>query len=116
MLRLLIDENIDHDIVRGLRRRLPDVDVVTAQEVGLLKTPDPEILEWATINKRILVTHDVQTMPMFAYERIGNGESFSGVFIIPNDLAINIAIEQLIFHIECSNETEWINQVHYLPI
>lgn len=31
MLRLLADENLDHDIVRGLLRRNPDLDIIRVQ-------------------------------------------------------------------------------------
>ena len=34
-LRFLVDEDFDNDIVRGLLRRLPILDVVRAQDVGL---------------------------------------------------------------------------------
>jgi predicted nuclease of predicted toxin-antitoxin system len=36
------------------------------QDVGLQKLDDPVILEWATINNCILLTHDHATMPDFA--------------------------------------------------
>lgn len=35
MLRLLFDQNFNHDILRGLFLRLPDVDAVTALQAGL---------------------------------------------------------------------------------
>jgi hypothetical protein len=44
MLRLASDENLHGGIVRGLRRREPDLDLVTVQEVGLDQTPDDAIL------------------------------------------------------------------------
>jgi len=34
-LRWLADENFDNDIVRWLRRRIPNIDLVRAQDVGL---------------------------------------------------------------------------------
>jgi hypothetical protein len=35
MLRLAADENFNADIVRGLRRRLPELDIVRVQDAGL---------------------------------------------------------------------------------
>lgn len=35
MLRLLLDENFHHDILRGLRRQLPEADLLSVQEAGL---------------------------------------------------------------------------------
>ena len=47
MLRLVSDENFNGDIIRGLFRRLPELDLVRVQDVGLMQTPDPDILQWA---------------------------------------------------------------------
>jgi len=33
MLKLLADENFDNNIVRGLRRRNPNIDIVRVQDV-----------------------------------------------------------------------------------
>jgi hypothetical protein len=62
MLRLLIDEDVHGDIVAGLRRRQPGVDVVRVQEVGLAHTPDPVILEWAAGQGRVVVSVDKKTL------------------------------------------------------
>jgi len=34
MIGLAADENLDNDIVRALRRRMPDVDIIRAQDAG----------------------------------------------------------------------------------
>jgi len=47
MLRLLTDENFDHDIVPGLKLRLPHLDVVAVRQVELAGSPDPMLLKWA---------------------------------------------------------------------
>ena len=44
MLRLLIDNELDQDILRGLLRLVPDLDAVTAYEAGKSDAPDPELL------------------------------------------------------------------------
>ena len=43
-LRFLVDEDFDNDIVRGLLRRLPTLDIVRAQDMGLFGSPDPIVL------------------------------------------------------------------------
>jgi len=58
-MRLLSDENFNGAILRGLIRRLPKLDVVRVQDVGLRQTDDATILEWAANEDRILLTHDV---------------------------------------------------------
>ncbi len=47
MLALAADENFNNDIVRGLRRRATDLDIVRIQDVGLAAADDPTVLEWA---------------------------------------------------------------------
>ena len=58
MLSFASDENFNNDIVRGLLRRIPDLDVVRVQDVGLSGADDPDILEWAANDGRIMLTHD----------------------------------------------------------
>ncbi len=53
MLRLLADENLNSDLVRGLQRRKPDLDIVRAQDVGLSGADDPALLEWAAQERRM---------------------------------------------------------------
>ena len=66
MIRLLSDENFNNIIVRGVLRRLPDLDFVRVQDVGLRTQGDSDILEFAASEGRIVVSHDVRTMEVFA--------------------------------------------------
>ena len=72
MLRLASDENFNGDIVRGLLFRLPELNLVRVQDVGLEGAIDPVVLVWAAENDRIVMTHDRATLPDFAYERVTN--------------------------------------------
>lgn len=68
--RFLADENIDPDLVLGLRRRIDDVDFLRVQDVGLRTLGDLEILRWAAAHSRILISHDLKTMPGFVADRL----------------------------------------------
>ena len=116
MLSLLADENFNGHIVRGLFRRRPDLELVRVQDVGLREAEDPTILEWAAVHDRILLTHDRATMPDFAYERIAAGRPMPGVFIVNDRLALQQAIEELLFLDEWGQQDEWNNLVVYLPL
>jgi hypothetical protein len=116
MLPLLIDENFDHRILRGLRLRIPNLDYVVVQEMEFQGAKDKPLLAWAAEHQRIIVTHDVNTIPKYAYERIDAGEPMAGVIVVPEDLAIGIAIEELALLIECCAAEEFENQVKYVPI
>ena len=69
MIGLLVDENFDERIVRGLLRLVATADVIKASAVGLRQQIDPVVLEFAAEKRRILLTHDVNTVPAYAYER-----------------------------------------------
>jgi predicted nuclease of predicted toxin-antitoxin system len=58
MLRFFADQNFDGDIVRGLLRAIPDLDLLTAHQAGLSEALDPELLEWAAGHERVVLTHD----------------------------------------------------------
>lgn len=47
MLRLAADENFNNDIVRGVLRRAPGLDIARVQDVGLSGQDDDTVLEWA---------------------------------------------------------------------
>ncbi len=116
MLRLLIDENVNHRILRGLKLILPNIDYVIAQDVIPTGTEDPDLLSWAAEQNRILVTHDLKTIPQFAYNRVEVGEFMPGVIAFSKSLPIGQAIEELAAIIECSEQEEWENQVVHLPL
>ncbi|MGC9524901.1 MAG: DUF5615 family PIN-like protein [Limnospira sp.] len=74
----MADENFNNNIIRGLLRRQPDLDIVRIQDVGLYGADDPTVLEWATREERILLTHDVATITLYAYQRIEAGQRMPG--------------------------------------
>ena len=116
MLRLAADENFNNDTIRGLVRRKPDVDIVRIQDVGLSGADDPDVLDWAARQGRVLVTHDVSTLSKYAYERVAAGEPMPGVFEVGTRLSIARAIDDLLLIVECSLDGEWEGQVRYLPL
>jgi predicted nuclease of predicted toxin-antitoxin system len=79
MLRFLADENFNGNIVRGVRRRQPRVDLVRIQQTEADGAKDPAVLAWAAKENRIVLTHDRATMPDFAYSRVADGEPMPGV-------------------------------------
>ncbi|WP_304607856.1 DUF5615 family PIN-like protein [Leptolyngbya sp. PCC 6406] len=116
MLRLLADENFNNQLVRGILRRRSEIDIVRVQDVGLSETDDRVILEWAAQQGRILLTHDVETMTRYAYERAQAGLEMPGVFEISRSVPVRLAIEEIILITEGSFEGEWEGQVQYLSL
>ena len=116
MLRLLADENFNYDIVRGLQRQYPGIDIVRVQDVGLVGADDPTVLAWAASEGRIVITHDRKTLAGFAYDRVRAGLSMPGVIEVPLHLSIGQTIEELLMFVVASRDDEWEGQVRYLPL
>jgi uncharacterized protein DUF5615 len=115
-LQFLADENFNNDILRGMMRRWPEFDFVRARDVGLTEELDPTVLDWADREERILLTHDVRTIPAHAAARLRAGLHTPGVFVIPRSLPVGRAIEDLLLIAQCSENNDWENQVRYLPL
>ena len=115
MLRLLIDQDLDHDILRALIRAIPQLDAVTAFEIGMAEAPDPQLLAWAALEGRVIVTHDRRTMPEHTADLMGAGKDVAGLFVVPRGLPLRQVIEDLELAITCSENAEWVNVVRYLP-
>jgi len=78
-VRWLADENFHNAIVRGLRRRDPAFDIIRTQDAGLVGSEDLVLLAWSAEQGRVILTHDVRTMPGYAYSRIRQGLPIPGV-------------------------------------
>jgi len=96
MIRFLADENFSGIVYRGLLRRNPSIDIVRVQDLGLTGISDPDLLEFAGAQNRVLLTHDVQTLVGFAYERVSNLQRMPGVFAISQQLAHLVVIDDLL--------------------
>lgn len=78
--------------------------------------PDSRVLAWAAGERRILLTHDRETMCPFAYERMLNGERMPGVFLLQWPYSVGAVIEGLELVAGASLEGEWESRVERLPL
>ena len=116
MLRLLIDENFTHRILRGVKSRLPELDSVFVRQIGLAGSKDPVLLKWAGQNDRTILTHDIKTMGPYAKQLMMEGEPMAGVIIVPQKMPIRRAIEDLELVIACHSQEEFRNLIKHLPL
>ncbi len=116
MTRFLADGNFNVNVICGLLRGDPAIDIVRVQDVDLGNTPDPIVLERAAEMGRVLLTHDYGDMPVYANERLRAGLAMPGVVQIPCTLPLGQAVEDLLLLIGGSLEQEWENLVRYLPL
>ena len=115
-IRFLADENFDRQIVDELRRKRPLLDIQTAVEAGILGFADPLVLAHAAEHERILLSHDVHTMPGHLADFITAGANSPGVFLVPQLLPIGRAIADILLIWEASQPNEWRNLATRLPL
>lgn len=116
MIRLLTDENFNQKILRGLIRRIPHLDFVLVNEVGLASLPDRVLLRWAAREHRIIVSQDVKTMGPEAEQRIRHGEPMAGLIVVPQSVPIGDAINDLELLVECYSESDMRDTIKRLPL
>lgn len=114
--RFLADENVDPDLVLGLKRRVEGIDIVRVQDVGLRTLDDPAILQWAADEGRVLISRDIKTIPTFAHARVVVGQVMPGVFILHWTISMSEAIDDLALVADASEADEWADRVVYLPL
>jgi hypothetical protein len=115
MLRLMSDEDVHDDIIRGLRRREPALDIVRALDVGLDHSPDPTILAWAASEQRILITGDLNTMVGFAWARVLSAQTMPGVLALLENIGIGRVIDDILLVALCYAPEEIQSQVLFIP-
>jgi hypothetical protein len=114
-VKFLADENLRRAIVLGVRRREPTANFLEAFDVGAAGKGDLTLLRIAADEGRILVSHDLKTMPQHFRQFIARQAS-PGVILIPQKLALGAAIEDLITISLASEAEEWVNQIRFLPL
>ena len=111
MLRLASDADVHGEIIRGLRRRLPEIDLIRVQDALPEGTLDPDVLAWAAAEQRILITNDRNTMVGFASERIQAKQAVPGLIVTTLDQSIGSAIDDILLITEYMAEEEIREQV-----
>ena len=116
MIRFAADENFDRRVVTGVRRLDPAIDILTVQDAGRTGAADPDVLAWAAADGRVVLTHDVQTMIRFAYDRVRTGDPMAGLGVVRLPCDHAAVIESIVTAAYCSDPADWADQVHYLPL
>jgi hypothetical protein len=70
----------------------------------------------AAEHQRVLVSHDVGTMPAHFRAFRNAGKRSFGVFLISQSLDVGTAIEELMLIWLASEASEWENRLEWLPL
>src|SRR3989442_1875302 len=114
-VRFLADYDFNAEIVDGLLRRESSIDIKPGFEAGLQGISDPDVLDKAADDGRVLVTHDHRTMPRHFAEFVSHRQS-PGVLIIPQRIEIAAAIHELLLIWSASGRAGWVDWILYLPL
>jgi predicted nuclease of predicted toxin-antitoxin system len=114
-VRFQADADLNQILVKATLRREPSIDFQTAHAAGLVSLNDEEVLAIAAKEKRLLVTHDRKTMPGHFAAFIASTSS-PGVIVVPQRLALNTAVEDLILIWAASEAEEWTDRIKALPL
>jgi hypothetical protein len=113
-IRFQADADLHVPIIKGLRRREPSIDFKTANEAGLAGFDDWAVLVSTASNGRVLVSHDVSSMPE-AFSRFIQKETRPGVILISQELSYRKAIEGLLGVWSSTEAEDWENVLSFLP-
>jgi hypothetical protein len=114
-VRFQADVNLNQIILRAACRREPALDFQTAEVAGLAGLPDPEVLARTAEESRVLVTHDLQTMPHHFAAFITTRPS-AELLLIPQHLPLVSAVDDLLLIWSTMEAEEWINLLWYFPL
>jgi hypothetical protein len=114
VIRLYLDEDAtQHDLIAALR--LHQVDVTSAQEQGLVETPDLAQLEWSYANARVLYTFNVRHFYALHSQFMVDGRVHAGIILAPQQrYSIGEQMRRLLRLIETKSAEEMANHVEYL--
>ena len=112
--RFQADADLNPEIGRGLRRREPSVDFRAAVGVIADGTLDPEVLQIAARDGRVLVSRDITTMPGHFARFLARQES-PGILLIPARRPIGSVIEGLLIVWLTWTVEDLHNQARWLP-
>jgi len=113
--RFQADADLQYTIVKAVRQREPSIDFASAVDSGLAGASDPEILERAAQEGRILVSHDRRTMLAHFRARLELEKSSPGLFVVSQGAPLQPVVNAIVLIWAASEPSEWRDQVHHLP-
>lgn len=108
MIRFHLDQHVPGRVAKALRRR--GVDVTTTAEAGLQDAGDPEQLDFAHRERRVLITHDRDFLVLDS-----QGVPHAGIcYCHPEARTTQQIVERLMLLHESYDQDEMIGRVEFL--
>jgi Domain of unknown function (DUF5615) len=113
--RFLADHDLNEHIVTGVLRREPTLEFGRVRDLEMSERSDAEVLAYAAAHRLIVISHDVNTMPSAAYERIRSGQKMSGLLMVKQSDPVGLIVASILLIWSASEAEEWESQVCSLP-
>jgi len=116
-VRFLLDENMPPRLKIALLRLGPTIEVLRVGDSGAppLGTPDPDILNYLDLAKRILITANRVSMPdHLASHWKGDGHIWGLLWVRPGT-PIGLLAQELHLIWEASEAEEWVDRLEWIP-
>lgn len=114
-IRYQADNDLNQIIVKAVIRLEPAIDFKTSHAAGLPGLDDLAVLARAASDGRILVSHDLKTMPGHFATFVQSAVS-PGVLIVPQGTPISTAADDLLLIWLVDEAQDWINRIRILPL
>jgi hypothetical protein len=109
-VRFQADADFNQRIISAVRRHEPAVDFQIASALDLRALADQNVLALAAREGRVLVSHDLTTMPD-QFARFVETETSAGLLIIRQRVSIQRALEEILTAWIETEVDDWINQI-----
>ena len=106
-IKFYMDEHAQRAVTQGLRRR--GVDVLTAQEAGMLHAIDEQHLALALAEGRVIFTQDADFLALHAA-----GRQYAGIAYAPQQTAIGTIVRGLMLIHDVLSPEEMVNHVEFI--
>src|SRR5438270_48040 len=95
-IRFKADNDLKFAIVKAVRRQEPAIDFASAQDAGLESLSDPELLDRAAAEGRVLVSHDRRTMLKHFRNHLAAGKTSPGLLVVSQGAPIGAVAEAIV--------------------
>ena len=114
-VRFLADANFNQKMVAGLLLRESAIDFALPQTLIPAGMKEPDVLDLAYLSGRILVSHDVTTMPRW-FDQSVQERSCAGLILVSDGVPIRHVIADLLLIWHLTEAEEWRNRMEWLPL
>lgn len=121
-LKLVLDENLrDDGLWLAIQTRnaseSPPLDIVRVGDADAppSATADPEIIRWAAVHGRLLVSLDKTTLPRHLHDHLATNQDSPGIILLADGQPIPAIVDLLFLIAFLSESAEWANACRWIP-